>query len=104
MQSTLATMWELPTGQQIYASPVIADVDGDNYLDLVYGGQGGYVMPITRQGFLVDSLTMAAMEPFDSWIISTCAVGDIDKDGKVDLVAASMDNKIKGFSLPNTTC
>ncbi|MBN8570239.1 MAG: LruC domain-containing protein [Ignavibacteria bacterium] len=101
--ATLATIWELPTGQQIYASPVIADVDGDNYLDLIYGGQGGYVMPITRQGYLCDSTTIAAIEPFDSWIISTSAVGDIDKDGKIDFVSASMDNKIKAFSLPNTS-
>jgi LruC domain-containing protein/uncharacterized repeat protein (TIGR01451 family) len=100
--SSLADMWILPTGQQIYASPVIADVDGDNYLDLVYGGQGGFVMPITRQGYLVDTITMAALEPFNSWIISTCATGDIDKDGKIDLIAASMDNKIKSFTLPNT--
>lgn len=100
--TTLATMWSLPTGQQIFASPVVADVDGDNYLDVVYAGQGGFVMPITRQGYLVDSATIAAVEPFDSWIISTCAVGDIDKDGKIDLIAASMDNKLKAFSLPNT--
>ena len=99
---TLATIWELPTGQQIYSSPVIADIDGDNYLDMVYGGQSGFLLPLTRQGALVDSLTMAAVEPFDSWIISTCAVGDIDKDGKVDLVAASMDKRIKAFSLPAT--
>ena len=100
---TLATMWMLPSGQQIYASPVIADVDGDDYLDLVYGGQAGYIMPITRQGFMVDTTTMAALQSFNSWIISTCAIGDIDRDGKVDIIAASMDKKIKAFSLPNTT-
>ncbi|MBS1493876.1 MAG: LruC domain-containing protein [Bacteroidetes bacterium] len=100
---TLATMWELPTGQQIYSSPVIADIDGDNYLDIIYGGQNGFLLPLTRQGYLVDSTTMAAVEPFDSWIISTSAIGDIDKDGKIDLVAASMDNKLKAFSLPGTS-
>jgi hypothetical protein len=100
---TLDNMWVLPTGQEIYSSPVIADVDGDNYLDLVYAGQGGYLMPITRQGYLCDSATMAAVEPFNSWIISTCAVGDIDKDGKMELIAASMDNKLKAFRMPNTT-
>lgn len=100
---TLATMWSLPTGQQIYSSPVIADVDGDNYLDMVFGGQNGFLIPLTRQGYLVDSTTMAAIEPFNSWIISTSAIGDIDRDGKIDIVAASMDKKIKAFSLPSTT-
>ena len=100
--SNLSTMWELPTGQQIYSSPVIADIDGDNYLDIVYGGQSGFLLPLTRQGALVDTTTIAAVEPFDSWIISTCAVGDIDKDGKVDLVAASMDKNLKAFNLPAT--
>jgi len=100
--STLSTMWQLPTGQQIYSSPVIADVDGDNYLDIVYGGQSGFLLPLTRFGALVDTTTIAAIGPFDSWIISTCAVGDIDKDGKVDLVAASMDKNLKAFNLPAT--
>jgi len=99
---TLTQMWMLPSGQQIYASPVIADVDGDNYLDMVYGGQAGYLMPITRHGYMADTATMRALQPFNSWIISTSAVGDIDKDGKMDIVAASMDKKIKAFNLPNT--
>lgn len=100
--TNLTVIWEIPTGQQIYSSPVLADIDGDNYLDVVYGGQSGYLIPLTRNGGLVDDTTMAALGPFDSWIISTCAIGDIDRDGKIDLVAASMDKTIKAFNLPNT--
>jgi len=100
---TMNITWNIPTGQQIYSSPAIADIDGDNYLDMIFGGQAGFILPLTREGGLVDSLTMANIEPFDSWIISSAAIGDIDKDGKLDLVTASMDNKVKAFSLPGTT-
>jgi LruC domain-containing protein/uncharacterized repeat protein (TIGR01451 family) len=100
--TNLTVIWEIPTGQQIYSSPVLADIDGDNYLDVVYGGQSGYLIPLTRDGGLVDDTTIAALGPFDSWIISSCAVGDIDRDGKIDLVAASMDKTIKAFNLPST--
>jgi|GEM_PF-6545275 len=89
--------------QEIISSPVVADIDGDNNLDILYGLMNGFLIPVTRDGFLIDDTTMqSALVPFNSWIVSTSAIADIDNNGKLDVITASFDKTIKTFELPQT--
>lgn len=100
--STLQTNWERPIGQDIVGSLLMADISGNGQLDLIVPVKGGYIVGFNKNGYVIDTTTMYAMAPFDSWLISTPAIGDIDGNGKLDVVAASYDKTIKSFEMPNT--
>lgn len=101
---TMNPAWETNFAQEIIASPIIADINGDNSLDIVYGLMNGFLIPLSHEGNLMDDTTLQnAIVPFNSWLISSPAIGDVDNNGKLDIVAASFDKTIKTFEMPQTT-
>ncbi len=105
----IATAFGLPAGsQEISSSPAIGDIDGDGNLDVVVGvgtiynsvcTQGG-IIAYDRFGnvkpgwpFLAQDYEVPPAGCRDS-IFSTPALGDLNKDGRLEIVAGGFDKKL----------
>lgn len=71
----------IPDG--VFASPALADVNGDGYLEIIYGGWDAYVRVLAHTGAVV-------WERFiRDTIWSSPAVADLNGDGDLDVVIGS---------------
>ena len=86
-----------------FASPVLADLDGDGKLDIVQGGMDGYMHVWNYQGHELPGFPVALVDPKMSnegnhfltirgRLIGTPAVGDVDNDGKPEILAGSNES------------
>jgi len=98
---TLSTQWEFQTVTNILSTPVIADVTGDEFPEIIIPSMIGATIILDGDGF-VDELNTSSIPIFNSWVVSGPAVGDIDNNGKLDIVLASYDQTIRAFEFPNS--
>jgi MYXO-CTERM domain-containing protein len=95
----LLAMWSGKTGAMLPASPMvledftffnsqaIADLDGDDYPEVITGSGGYFVHAYNGCG-----VEPASFPKFTGqWVISTAAVGDVDGDHKLELAVSSRD-------------
>jgi uncharacterized protein (DUF2141 family) len=83
------TLDDLDVGRR--SAPSLVDVDGDGLLDLVVGREASGVAVFRNAG----TRTAPRFVPFDGWSLalppmSTPAFGDLDGDGKLDLVSGTV--------------
>src|SRR3954454_3847813 len=92
------------------ASPVLADIDGDNKNELVIANSDGLVHVYRRDGselpgypFHTDelpdhpgshALSSGAVKPGYGAVLATPAVGDLDRDGTLEIVVADMEGEV----------
>jgi hypothetical protein len=81
----------------ILGKPVAADVDGDGVQE-VLAGSGGYLLHAYRKG---GGEAQGFPKFTGGWIFATPAVGDIDGDGRLDLVAVTREGYLFAWSLPS---
>ena len=79
-------LWTFPTSDSIVSSPIIADIDGDNTLDIVVGSYNDTVYAIDANGTDIWKYCMTGN------VIGSPATADLDEDGKLEVVVSS-DNK-----------
>jgi hypothetical protein len=91
-------LWTRFISQTIFSSPIIADLDGDGNLEIVHGGgdyfnsagaiaAGRKVYVLDRNGNLLWSRDTG------NCVCRRPALGDIDGDGKLEVVVTSYDNR-----------
>ncbi len=98
--ATGAVKWQTNTaGRGSDSPPVIADIDGDGALEIIFGQMGGWVMCLNahdgqiKWNFAVDT---------DSWIQTAPTLVDLTGNGKLDFVVATWhfnndSNKVYAF-------
>lgn len=91
--------WPVTMPDLSESSPIVADLDGDGSLDIVYGigGNGG---DDALYAFDVGGQDLAGFPiPLDGFVRATPTVCDLNRDGQVNLVSASWDSQIHVWNL-----
>jgi hypothetical protein len=83
----------------IWASPGAADVDGDGEAEVLMGSGGYLLHAFARKGG-----EAAAFPKFTGgWIFSAPAVGDLEGDGRLDLVAVTREGYLFAWELASVS-
>ena len=81
---------------QFLSSPAVADVDGDAIAELLQGS-GGYYL----HAFHASGGEPAGWPKFTGgWMVGSATAGDIDGDGKLDVVAVTREGNLYAWATP----
>ena len=95
----------------IMAAPVLADLDEDGKLEIIVAAQDGFIYVWKADGKLMSGWPVRVRDPKKSQlsdrIVCTPAVGDVDGDGRLDIVtgtnetfgAPGAENESRGYVL-----
>jgi len=88
--------WPKSTGNTIYSSPAIADLDGDGTLEVVVGSLDHNVYAWHRDGTPVTGWPQTT----GGSVGGSPAIADLNGDGKLEIVIGSDDTHIYAWTLP----
>ncbi|MGH8103674.1 MAG: FG-GAP-like repeat-containing protein, partial [bacterium] len=97
-------LWQFQTGSPVESSPALADMDGDDILDVIVGSDNGRVyvlkgtngMPIAGWDAIPSASVPAGLQTGGP-VRSSPAIADVNGDGSVDVVVGSFDGKLYAF-------
>jgi hypothetical protein len=79
--------WEYSLG---YASPAIADIDGDGELEIMTCSEDGHVMALETDGSFAPGYPIK----LDGLAYSSPLIDDIDRDGDIELILPAYDSRL----------
>jgi M6 family metalloprotease-like protein len=80
----------------IESTPIIGDVDGDGYPDIIVGTTDNRILAYNKDGKMVDGFPLTVNGAIESSPVSL----NLDKDIDAELLVASDDGFINGWDLP----
>jgi hypothetical protein len=80
----------------INSSPILGDVDGDGYPDIIVGTKNKQILAYNKDGKMVDGLPLSC----GGGINSSPILVNLDKDNHTELLVASDDGFIYAWDLP----
>ena len=97
---TIMDGWPLPTEKygEIHSSPVLADLDDDEDLEIILGTFAGYLYVLHHDGTVFDGWP----QDFSSWLYDQ-AVADVDQDGILEIICPSRSYGSVSVLKPNGT-
>ena len=77
--------WPVETGDNLFSSPALGDVDHDGRLEVAIGGNDGYLYLIDDNGGII--WKQGLYEGDD--VLSSPAIGDLDGDGEMEIIVGT---------------
>ena len=90
------------TAQVRTASPVLADLDNDTFLDIIFPSSDGKLYAWTRTGATIPGFPVTFLTGVNEPTQSTPVVGDIDGDGRLEIVFGDESGKLHGINHDGT--
>lgn len=92
-------VWQyaLPDNRTASATPVIADINGDDLLDVMVADDGGYVLALSGPGSKGEGQRIFEAHTEDR-IVAPPVAGDLDGDGIADVVVASILGQVTAIN------
>jgi uncharacterized repeat protein (TIGR01451 family) len=86
------------TSQVRTSSPVLADIDNDTFLDVVFLTSNGLLYAWTRTGAVIAGFPVNYATGLGEATQSTPAIGDIDDDGRMEIVFGDETGKLHAYN------
>ncbi|MGD8396199.1 MAG: C25 family cysteine peptidase, partial [Candidatus Eiseniibacteriota bacterium] len=83
-------------------SPVLADIDGDTYLDIVYPSTDGELVVFDRNGTMLPGFPTPFSDMLTQNTQCTPVVGDVDDDGHNEILFGDETGKVHGYNHDGT--
>ena len=92
--------WPQFIGQTIFSSPAVGDLDGDGSLEIVHGTGDNFNNPLAGYKVYVwnSNGTLRWTGSTSGYVIGSPAIGDIDGDGKQEVVVTVRDERVYAWN------
>lgn len=96
---TLVSGFPKILGGSIFSTPALADIDGDDYLEIAIGCDGNLVYLVDGNGIDIPGWPVYV----GGMVRSQPSFGDIDNDGEYEIIVNSWDQKVYAFNRNGST-